>query len=261
MSPNSTVTASYSTTSTPPVATASASGPLLFEAPIIVPNEETSSLSAQSAKENYLAALAKALTSLQDSINTGLTERLVQQGVLSESTEKDPDVNTRVRTKVPGQPNNSKKAQTKKQQQQQQRKQNQKNQETNAGTVESTGEEEGTTSATPALENVSLTWVTDTSMDETPSSLSEVQAIHDTDMENQAYRPKGGIYDDDDDDEDKEDKDEVDLVMEADPGEIDGACLELPKEQDTHNRKRNEQPTDPTLDSTTTKKSKGSDYD
>ncbi|KAF9980199.1 hypothetical protein BGZ65_005413, partial [Modicella reniformis] len=55
--------------------------------------------------------------------------------------------------------------------------------------------------------------------------------------------------------------DEVDLVMEADPGEIDGACLELPKEQETHNKKRNEQPTDSNSDFAAAKKSKGSGYE
>ncbi|KAF9353454.1 hypothetical protein BGX34_011558 [Mortierella sp. NVP85] len=265
------VTASYTVaSSTSPAAAQEAAaetlGPLSFEAPIVVPSGEA--LSAQAAKEQYLAALANALSSLQESINTGLTERLVQQGVLSETTDQDPNVNTKLRTKVPGQPNNSKKAQAKKQREQQQQQQKNSIEGSSsaaaaaaaaaaagaaAGTGESTSEEATTTlqlGATSA--DISGT---DTAMEITPSS-----DIRDVDMEDPTYRPKGGIYgDDDEDDEDSKDKDEVDLVMEADPGEVDGACLELPKEQEYLNKKRHEQPTDPTA--AATKKPKGSTLD
>jgi len=260
------VTASYTVaSSTSPAAAQEAATatlrPLSFEAPIVVPSEEA--LSAQAAKEQYLAALANALSSLQESINTGLTERLVQQGVLSETTDQDPNVNTKLRTKVPGQPNNSKKAQAKKQREQQQ--QQQKNRAegssaavADAGTGESTSE--GATTTTTLQQGATSTDIsgTDTAMEITPSS-----DIRDVDMEDPTYRPKGGIYgdDDEDDDENNKDKDEVDLVMEADPGEVDGACLELPKEQESLNKKRNEQPTDPTLDAAATKKPKGSSDD
>ncbi|KAG0245890.1 hypothetical protein BGX31_005601 [Mortierella sp. GBA43] len=232
-----------STTATAP--SASTSGPLSFEAPIDLSSQEPSSASPQAAKEQYLAALAKALSSLQSSINTGLTERLVQQGVLSESTDQDPNVNTKLRTKVPGQPNNSKKAQAKKQRQQQQK----QGQQEESSTAEAGAAE--TTESSTAAEGEAKT--TDTSMDATPS---EGQTVQDTDME-ELYRPKGGIYGGDDEDEDNKDKDEVDMVMEADPGEVDGACLELPKEQETLNKKRNEQPTDTTTLDAATKKSRG----
>ncbi|KAK3828968.1 MAG: hypothetical protein J3Q66DRAFT_324018 [Benniella sp.] len=263
------VTASYTVaSSTSPAAAQEAAtatlGPLSFEAPIVVPSEEAPS--AQAAKEQYLAALANALSSLQESINTGLTERLVQQGVLSETTDQDPNVNTKLRTKVPGQPNNSKKAQAKKQREQQQQQQ-QKNQAegssstatagAGAGAGESTSEGATTTTLQQGTTSADISG-TDTAMEITPSSSD----IRDVDMEDPTYRPKGGIYgddDEDDDDEDNKDKDEVDLVMEADPGEVDGACLELPKEQqESLNKKRNEQPTDPTLDAAATKKPKGS---
>ncbi|KAF9997904.1 hypothetical protein BGZ65_006539, partial [Modicella reniformis] len=150
MSSTSTVTASYnvasSTSSDAPESTAATSGSLSFKVHIILPSEEetAASLSVQATKESYLAALAKALSNLQESINAGLTERLVQQGVLSETTDQDPNMNTKLRTKVPGQPNNSKKAQTK-QQQQRQREQKQKGQDQESSAAETEAKTEDNT--------------------------------------------------------------------------------------------------------------------
>jgi len=60
------------------------------EAPVILTFQEpvVSSSAASHDPSEYLASLAKALNALQESINTGLTERLVQQGVLTENNDK-----------------------------------------------------------------------------------------------------------------------------------------------------------------------------
>ncbi|KAF9993579.1 hypothetical protein BGZ80_004958 [Entomortierella chlamydospora] len=248
------ITASYTVTSSSSEVgsseSTSTSGPLTFEVPV-APSADLSN-DAQANKEQYLTALAGALSTLQDSINTGLTQRLVQQGVLSETTDVDPNVNTKLRTKVPGQPNNSKKGQTKKQQQREQKQKDQEENQQSGSKADSSSDSAGTettASVTPALETVSLssTNVTDTPMEvEPPTSTTQ----EDTEMqEDSKYRPKGGIYGDDED-EDAQEKDEVDLLMEADPGEVDGACLELPKDQqqppqqEIHTKKRNELPAD-----------------
>ncbi|KAG0044165.1 hypothetical protein BGZ83_010585 [Gryganskiella cystojenkinii] len=205
MADNKLITASYST--------AGSSNPEKTFEQAITLEPSSAAATPSSSKEQYLTALAKSLSTLQESINTGLTDILVQQGVLSSDAvgENAPEKN-KIRTKVPGQPNNSKKGQTKKQQQrereqlkeQQQQQQQQQQQETknNFASSESTT---GSESATPM----------------------EVEASSDP---LDQYKPKGGIYDGDEDEEQDQDKDEVDLVMEADPGEIDGACLELPKD-------------------------------
>ncbi|KAF9116812.1 hypothetical protein BGX27_010429 [Mortierella sp. AM989] len=267
MSSNTVITASYSVASQSMEASttdsASTLGPLSFEAPILLTDPSND---AHNNKEQYLTALAAALSTLQDTINTGLTERLIQQGVLSETTDVDPSINTKLRTKVPGQPNNSKKGQTKKQQQREQKQKSQEQQdqsEAKSKPSETTGSE-ASTSVTPALEIASLSPVKDlvTPMEVDPSSSA---AQDDTDMqEDSQYRPKGGIYGDDEEDEDKQGKDEVDLLMEADPGEVEGACLELPKDQpqsqqqqETHNKKRNEIP-DTASSLAAAKKSRGS---
>ncbi|KAG0196078.1 hypothetical protein BGX28_000166 [Mortierella sp. GBA30] len=241
---------------------ASVSGSLTFETPLVLSNDAAS----LDDKEKYLSALAKALSTLQESINTGLTERLVKQGVLSESNTTDPAVNTKLRTKVPGQPNNNnnnnKKGQTKKQQQQQQKQRQQQEKKTDETPAPATTTEV-TTSATTAPETTSLSTGMDIDASTNASSSAEILVSKDEDME-RAYKPRGGIYGDDEEDEEKE-KDEVDLVMEADPGEVDGACLELPKDADQQqqqqqqNKKRNELPTEISSDAAATKKSKGSE--
>ncbi|KAF9435698.1 hypothetical protein BGZ76_005718 [Entomortierella beljakovae] len=219
-------------------ATEALAGPLNFETPIVLSTQPTND--KQANKEHYLTALAASLATLQESINTGLTQRLVQRGILSESTDADPNVNTKLRTKVPGQPNNSKKGQTKKQKLEQKQKEKEQQQQ----------EEEAEAEKEKELSNSS-------------TSTSAQQKQEDVEMqEDVQYRPKGGIYGDDGD-EDTTEKDEVDLVMEADPGEVDGACLELPKDQqpqptqESQTKKRNEISSDNDLASS--KKSKGSD--
>ncbi|KAF9191644.1 hypothetical protein BGZ50_009274 [Haplosporangium sp. Z 11] len=269
MSSNPTVTASYTVApgSTTDVSSTS-SGILTFESPITLTADKDAS-SPQTQKEQYLNALAVALSTLQESVNSGLTERLVQQGVLSElgGDKVDPSVNNKLRTKVPGQPNNSKKAQAKKQKQQQREQQKQQQQGKQANNVTDTQQpasvqpEEGTATTIPARESATLSLNSVTPMDvdkEIPVELDQVQN-QDQDFD-QTYKPKGGIYGDDDEDEDSQPKDEVDLVMEADPGEVDGACLELPKEQEQYqiNKKRNELSSGSAADLAATKKSKGS---
>ncbi|ORZ10351.1 hypothetical protein BCR41DRAFT_357822, partial [Lobosporangium transversale] len=260
------ITATYSAETTTGTANSAenTSGSLTFETPILLSNDGSGAAddSAQTKKELYLEALAKALSTIQESINTKLTERLVQQGVLSETTDKDPSVNTKLRTKVPGQPNNSKKGQTKKQQQRQQQGQEQEQeqgQEQEQSTKEITkGKEQNSnpsssdasTTVTPTLEGASISSATIPVA--TPSEDVEMK-------DDNPYRPKGGIYGDDDEEAEQREKDEVDLVMEADPGEVDGACLELPKEQQQTNKKRNDMPIDNASQLTTAKKSKGSD--
>ncbi|KAF8953756.1 hypothetical protein BGZ52_003595 [Haplosporangium bisporale] len=175
------------------------------EAPVILTFQEpmVSSSAASNDPSEYLTSLAKALNALQESINTGLTERLVQQGVLTENndkTEGEEKKNTKLRTKVPGQ-HAPKKGLTKKQKQELERKERQEKEE----------EEQTTSASLPSSET--------TAMEVEPSA---APSTDDVEMDPQ----------DQDEDEDEEEKDEVDLVMEADPGEIDGACLELPKEQD-----------------------------
>ncbi|KAF9125223.1 hypothetical protein BGX30_000566 [Mortierella sp. GBA39] len=277
------VTAAYSV-STPSQDTtttteaAGTSGPILtFDAPIDS-SYNASALPDQLQKEQYLSALAKALSALQESINTGLTERLVQQGVLEDKGDNPIDVKNKVRTKVPGQPNNSKKGQTKKQQQREQ--QEQKDKESAAASTDAASSTtelaQGTksTTATSGVEAISLSTTSTTALDtssamdidSTPSSTAETVLSTDAlELEDQ-YKPKGGIYGSDDEDEGATAKDEVDLVMEADPGEIDGACLELPKEQDassaapSQTKKRNELPVELAgQESAATKKSRGSE--
>ncbi|KAF9117863.1 hypothetical protein BGW39_001714 [Mortierella sp. 14UC] len=274
------VTASYSV-STPlqdtTCETTGTIGPILtFESPIDT-SYNASATPDQQQKEQYLTALAKALSALQESINTGLTEHLVQQGVLEDKGDNPVDVKNKVRTKVPGQPNNSKKGQTRKQQLREQQERQDKE-----ATSEATASEPVTTdlarrsetTTTPGVEATSLSFTsktgteTSSAMDVDPSSSSPVETVPSdaAELEDQ-YKPKGGIYGSDDEDEDAAAKDEVDLVMEADPGEIDGACLELPKEQDvptsttsSQTKKRNELPVELAVeDAATTKKSRGSD--
>ncbi|KAK3834477.1 MAG: hypothetical protein J3R72DRAFT_452402 [Linnemannia gamsii] len=272
------VTASYSVYTplqdTTSETTGTAEPILTFESPIDA-TYNTSTTPAQLQKEQYLTALTKALSALQESINTGLTERLVQQGVLEDKGDNPVDVKNKVRTKVPGQPNNSKKGQTKKQQLREQRERQDK--DSVAGSASATTEsvhglETTTTTAAEAM-SLSLNSTTaesSSAMDIDPSPSTELTSSTPKevlDLEDQ-YKPKGGIYGSDDEDEDSA-KDEVDLVMEADPGEIDGACLELPKEQDvsatptaalSQTKKRNELPVELSVeDAATTKKSRGSD--
>lgn len=208
------------------------------EAPAILTFQEpvVSSSAASHDPSEYLTSLAKALNALQESINTGLTERLVQQGVLTENndkTEGEEKKNTKLRTKVPGQ-HAPKKGLTRKQKQELELKERQEK------------EQEQTTSA--PLPPPSET----TAMEVDPSA-----ALSTDDVE----------MDPQDEDEDEEEKDEVDLVMEADPGEIDGACLELPKETDLqqqqqHNKKRNGATTENVSDQDlAAKKSRGSTSD
>ncbi|KAG0290464.1 hypothetical protein BGZ97_006170 [Linnemannia gamsii] len=274
------VTAAYSISTpsqdtTTVTETTGTSEPILsFTAPIDSSYNASASPN-QLQKEQYLSALAKALSVLQESINTGLTERLVQQGVLEDKGDNPVDVKNKVRTKVPGQPNNSKKGQTKKQQQREQ--QEQKDKESAVAAVSSSTElSQGakTTTATPGAEDITLSFTNtsapDTSsamdIDSTPSSNDQTATSTDAlELEDQ-YKPKGGIYGSDDEDDDAAAKDEVDLVMEADPGEIDGACLELPKEQDafttapSQTKKRNELPVELTgEEAAATKKSRGSE--
>lgn len=177
---------------------------------------DTSTATEGTPKEQYLNALAKSLSALQESINTGLTNILVQQGVLSsDAVGENASEKNKLRTKVPGQPNNSKKGQTKKQQQrEQQQQQQQKEQET----MSAEGSSESTTTVTPNPEAIYAS-----------GSATPMEVNASSDPLDQ-YKPKGGIYDGGEDEEKDQDKDEVDLVMEADPGEVDGACLELPKD-------------------------------
>ncbi|KAF9147983.1 hypothetical protein BG015_010314 [Linnemannia schmuckeri] len=278
----SSVTATYSVTTPSQDTTATTkpegtSGPILtFEVPI--DSSYNTASPDQLQKEQYLSALAKALSALQESINTGLTERLVQHGVLEDKGDNPIDVKNKVRTKIPGQPNNSKKGQTKKQQLREQQEQKDKSAlATSTEPASSTTKHvqgTGTTTVTPGVEAISLTFTStaapETSsamdIDRTPSSTAETAASTDAlELEDQ-YKPKGGIYGSDDEEEDATAKDEVDLVMEADPGEIDGACLELPKEQDASSaapfqtKKRNELPVDLAgEDSAASKKSRGSE--
>ncbi|KAF8934123.1 hypothetical protein BGZ47_010509 [Haplosporangium gracile] len=277
------VTAAYSV-STPSQDTtvtteaAGTSGAILtFETPIDS-SYNTSASPDQLQKEQYLSALSKALSTLQESINTGLTERLVQQGVLEDKGDNPVDVKNKVRTKVPGQPNNSKKGQTKKQQLREQ--QEQKDKSAVAASTEPVSpttkhvQGTGTTTVTPGVEAISFSFTSTAApdisfamdIDRTPSSTAETIAPTDVlELEDQ-YKPKGGIYGSDNEDDDAAAKDEIDLVMEADPGEIDGACLELPKEQDassaapSQTKKRNELPIDLAgEDSAASKKSRGSE--
>ena len=280
------VTAAYSVstplqdTTTSTTEAAGTSGPILtFEAPI----DSSYSASAspdQLQKEQYLSALAKALSALQESINTGFTERLVQQGVLEDKGDNSVDVKNKVRTKVPGQPNNSKKGQTKKQHQREQQEQKDKESAAAAASTEAASSTtelaQGTesTTAMSGVEAISLS-ATSTTAPETSSAMdidltssSAAETVPPTDaleLEDR-YKPKGGIYGSDDEDEDATAKDEVDLVMEADPGEIDGACLELPKEQDASSaapsptKQRHELPVELAgQESAATKKSRGSE--
>ncbi|CAO3572939.1 unnamed protein product [Mortierella alpina] len=251
MSLNPTVVASYTVAASPAASetdTSHSVESLRFEAPIV------SAGAGSNDNALYLGALAQALSALQESVNAGLTKRLVEQGVLAEASEVvDLAVNTKLRTKVPGQPNNSKKGMTKKQQQ---RAQQQK----------SDGIQSSTTTAAPTQDttptNESVTAVANT-MDVDPINTTalETSMLSNSDMEHQ-YKPKGGIYGDDEEDENNQDKDEVDLVMEADPGEVDGACLELPKgveeqqqQQQQYNKKRNVLP----AETASAKKSRGSE--
>ncbi|GJJ69245.1 hypothetical protein EMPS_01591 [Entomortierella parvispora] len=170
-----------------------------------------------SSKEQYLTALASSLSTLQDSINTGLTEILVQQGVLDAAGENAPEKN-KVRTKVPGQPNNGKKGQTKKQQQREQQQQ-----------------EQQPTTADAAAPTAAANTASESTVDASGDSESVISMDVDSSVSSDPldqYKPKGGIYGGEDEELDQ-DKDEVDLVMEADPGEVEGACLELPKEATT----------------------------
>ncbi|KAF9984785.1 hypothetical protein BGZ75_003680 [Mortierella antarctica] len=252
------VIASYTVATTHPADEADSSngiGALTFEAPII--SAGTGSID----QELYLAALAQALSALQESVNAGLTKRLVERGVLAEASETtDSTVNTKLRTKVPGQPNNSKKGQTKKQQQRAQ----QQNLGENQMAITTALPTQDTTATTPASESVATTMDVDPITTTTTTTL-ETPVLFDSDIEHQ-YKPKGGIYGDDDEDENIQPKDEVDLVMEADPGEVDGACLELPKDieeqqqgQQQHNKKRNELPSETTSDAAAAKKSRGTE--
>ncbi|KAF9959378.1 hypothetical protein BGZ72_009743 [Mortierella alpina] len=258
MSSTPTVIASYAAASIQHADKATSSSSvesLKFEAPIIAAG-------SNSNNELYLGALAQALSALQESVNAGLTQRLVQQGVLTEvSGASDLPVNTKLRTKVPGQPNNSKKGQTKKQQQRAQ----QQNLNEKQMAVPTASPTQDTTATTPALESA-LALATTMDVDTITTTTSKTPVLSETDMEQQ-YKPKGGIYGDDEEDEGIQEKDEVDLVMEADPGEVDGACLELPKnveeqqpqqQQQQHNKKRNELPTETASDAAA-KKSRGSE--
>ncbi|KAG0040946.1 hypothetical protein BGZ82_005497 [Podila clonocystis] len=192
------------------------------EAPILTFQEPVVSSSASQDPSEYLTSLAKALNALQESINTGFTERLVQQGVLTENNDKaegEEKKNTKLRTKVPGQ-HAPKKGLTKKQKQELELKERQEKKKEQ--------EQTATTSLPPTSE-------TSAAMEIDPSAPSD-----DVEMD-----PLGqvSLEANEDEEEDEEEKDEVDLVMEADPGEVDGACLELPKEQDLqqqqqHNKKR-----------------------
>jgi DNA segregation ATPase FtsK/SpoIIIE-like protein len=171
-----------------------------------------------SSKKQHLAALASSLAAIQDSINTSLTEILVQQGVLDATGDNTPEKN-KVRTKVPGQPNNSKKGQTKRQQQREQQQQ-QEQQRNSVDSSPATGSLESTTASTAAVLGSESENVTSMDGDSSSDPLDR-------------YKPKGGIYDGGEEEELDQYKDEIDLVMEADPGEVDGACLELPKEGTT----------------------------
>ncbi|KAG0023261.1 hypothetical protein BGZ81_008189 [Podila clonocystis] len=191
------------------------------EALILTFQEPVVSSSASQDPSEYLTSLAKALNALQESINTGFTERLVQQGVLTENNDKaegEEKKNTKLRTKVPGQ-HAPKKGLTKKQKQELELKERQEKEEQ---------EQTATKSLPPTSETSEI-------MEIDPSAPSG-----DVEMD-----PQGQVSREanEDEEEDEEEKDEVDLVMEADPGEVDGACLELPKEQDLqqqqhHNKKR-----------------------
>ncbi|KAG0093523.1 hypothetical protein BGZ93_009962 [Podila epicladia] len=190
------------------------------EAPILTFQEPVVSLSASQDPAEYLTSLAKALNALQESINTGLTERLVQQGVLTENNDKaegEEKKNNKLRTKVPGQ-HAAKKGLTKKQKQELELKERQENKE----------QEQSTAKSLPPTSETSEVMEVD------PSAPSD-----DVEMDLQGQVS----YEANEDEENEEEKDEVDLVMEADPGEVEGACLELPKEQDLqqqqqHNKKR-----------------------
>ncbi|KAK3841198.1 MAG: hypothetical protein J3R72DRAFT_445609, partial [Linnemannia gamsii] len=244
------VTASYSVATplqdTTSETTRTAEPILTFESPIDA-TYNTSTTPDQLQKEQYLTALTKALSALQESINTG---------VLEDKGDNPVDIKNKVRTKVPGQPNNSKKESA-----------------TSASTTtEPVHGSEATTTTAVEVMSLSLNSTTaesSSAMDVDPSPSTELANSTPKevlDLEDQ-YKPKGGIYGNDDEDETT--KDEVDLVMEADPGEIDGACLELPKEQDisvtpaaalSQTKKRNELPIELSVeDAATTKKSRGSD--
>ncbi|KAF9586441.1 hypothetical protein BGW38_004868 [Lunasporangiospora selenospora] len=221
-----------------------------FKVPIAI----DASPATQTTQQQYLEALGQALNGLQQLVNTGLTERLVQQGALEATGAKkdSAEVNTKLRTKVPGQPN------PKKQQQQRNpgKKQGNNNNNNNKAT------ENADIPATAATVDST----------EQSSSTTEVMEVDKVDLSAQeGPRPRGGIYsDDEDDDQSAQAKDEVDLVMEADPGEEDGACLELPKtaqevenqllhqqqqQQQAETKKRSEE----SADANSNKKPKGSE--
>ncbi|KAF9319368.1 hypothetical protein BG003_009321 [Podila horticola] len=192
------------------------------EAPILTFQEPLVSSSASQDPSEYLTSLAKALNALQESINNGLTEKLVQQGILTENNNKvegEEKKNTKLRTKVPGQ-HAPKKGLTKKQKQELELKERQEKKE----------QEQTSTMSLPSSSETSA------GIEFDPSAPS-----NDVEMD-----PQGQVLHEanEDEEEDEGEKDEVDLVMEADPGEVDGACLELPKEQDLqqqqqHTKKRN----------------------
>ncbi|KAG0348213.1 hypothetical protein BG004_005690 [Podila humilis] len=220
-----TVSATYSL-STPGGVDNSSSGSetiLTFQEPILNANASTKDPS------EYLTSLAKALNSLQESINVGLTERLVQQGVLSE-TNKDEEgqeggeskKNNKLRTKVPGQ-HAPKKGLTKKQKQELVMKEKLEK--------ENKVQEEESPKVTVAAVAAVVPQTTSAAM-EIDSSSSSTTTPEDAEINN-LLPDQGG-----EEEEEEEEKDEVDLVMEADPGEVDGACLELPKEQDLKQTKK-----------------------
>ncbi|KAF9976994.1 hypothetical protein BGZ73_007300 [Actinomortierella ambigua] len=184
--------------------------------------------------KKHLDALASALKTLQATINTGLTERLVMTGVLS---AEEPGEKKKTRTKVVGQ--------TQQQQQKEgKKKNNNKNKEDTAETSTPTA-----TAPSPAPSSSSVA-TTEPPMEDDVSSSMDVD---------QQVASKKAFGEDDENEQNDKDKDEVDLVMEADPGEIDGACLELPKDTAdlTSNIKRQSEASIDASASQASKKAKG----
>ncbi|KAG0237443.1 hypothetical protein BGW41_008385 [Actinomortierella wolfii] len=194
--------------------------------------------SSTDVSKKHLDSLASALKTLQATINTGLTDRLVATGVLS---AEEPGEKKKIRTKVAGQQTGKKENKNNKDACAQD------STEASAASRTSSTFSPVTLAAEPAAtQEPALAVVEDMSSDDVSSM----------DIDQQVASKKA-FGDNDEDQEDDKDKDEVDLVMEADPGEVDGACLELPKETDLANTIKRQSESAVDGGSQTSKKAKG----
>ncbi|KAF9161971.1 hypothetical protein DFQ26_003984 [Actinomortierella ambigua] len=168
--------------------------------------------SSAEVSRKHLDALSNALKTMQATINTGLTERLVATGVLS---AEEPGEKKKVRTKVVGQ---TQQHQGKKEGKKQNNNNTNKNDKDTITDSPMTTTNTSTTTATAAPSSSSVS---------EPPAEEDLSSSMDVD---QQVASKKAFGEDDENQEDAKNKDEVDLLMEADPGEVDGACLELPKD-------------------------------